>query len=101
MALAAFLSEQVMMLSLAGIPLTLGFIGKFLLITLGVSAQLWWLTGAVVLGSAIGLYYYLRVTVSLFLSPSQKFPRHIPHHWVPHCRRYGGANLHAVSAVLW
>ncbi|GFN46659.1 NADH-quinone oxidoreductase subunit NuoN [Candidatus Regiella insecticola] len=71
----------VMMLSLAGIPLTLGFIGKFLLITLGVSAQLGWLTGAVVLGSAIGLYYYLRVTVSLFLSPSQKFPRHIPHHW--------------------
>ncbi|EIS03204.1 NADH-quinone oxidoreductase subunit N, partial [Yersinia pestis PY-46] len=59
----------VMMLSLAGIPMTLGFIGKFFVVAMGVSANLWWLTGAVVLGSAIGLYYYLRVTVSLFLSP--------------------------------
>ncbi|EIQ89069.1 NADH-quinone oxidoreductase subunit N, partial [Yersinia pestis PY-03] len=57
----------VMMLSLAGIPMTLGFIGKFFVVAMGVSANLWWLTGAVVLGSAIGLYYYLRVTVSLFL----------------------------------
>ncbi|KAH8269094.1 hypothetical protein KR044_008349, partial [Drosophila immigrans] len=57
----------VMMLSLAGIPMTLGFIGKFFVIAMGVSAHLWWLTGAVVVGSAIGLYYYLRVTVSLFL----------------------------------
>lgn len=47
----------VMMLSLAGIPMTLGFIGKFFVVAMGVSANLWWLTGAVVLGSAIGLYY--------------------------------------------
>ncbi|EIR30536.1 NADH-quinone oxidoreductase subunit NuoN, partial [Yersinia pestis] len=44
----------VMMLSLAGIPMTLGFIGKFFVVAMGVSANLWWLTGAVVLGSAIG-----------------------------------------------
>ncbi|AWK13265.1 NADH-quinone oxidoreductase subunit NuoN [Candidatus Fukatsuia symbiotica] len=71
----------VMMLSLAGIPLTLGFIGKFFIIILGVSAHLWWLTGAVVLGSAIGLYYYLRVTVSLFLSPPQELQRDTVHNW--------------------
>ncbi|EIR63836.1 NADH-quinone oxidoreductase subunit NuoN, partial [Yersinia pestis] len=65
----------VMMLSLAGIPMTLGFIGKFFVVAMGVSANLWWLTGAVVLGSAIGLYYYLRVTVSLFLSPQQSLVR--------------------------
>ncbi|EIS40436.1 NADH-quinone oxidoreductase subunit N, partial [Yersinia pestis PY-91] len=38
----------VMMLSLAGIPMTLGFIGKFFVVAMGVSANLWWLTGAVV-----------------------------------------------------
>ncbi|EIR00832.1 NADH-quinone oxidoreductase subunit NuoN, partial [Yersinia pestis] len=37
----------VMMLSLAGIPMTLGFIGKFFVVAMGVSANLWWLTGAV------------------------------------------------------
>ncbi|AJJ70927.1 proton-translocating NADH-quinone oxidoreductase, chain N family protein [Yersinia pseudotuberculosis] len=68
----------VMMLSLAGIPMTLGFIGKFFVVAMGVSANLWWLTGAVVLGSAIGLYYYLRVTVSLFLSPPQSLVRDTP-----------------------
>lgn len=55
------------MLSLAGIPSTLGFIGKFYVLAIGVNSELWWLTAAVVIGSAIGLYYYLRVTVSLFL----------------------------------
>lgn len=63
-----------MMLSLAGIPSTLGFIGKFYVLASGVNAGQWWLTGAVVAGSAIGLYYYLRVTVSLFLSaPGEHF----------------------------
>lgn len=71
----------VMMLSLAGIPMTLGFIGKFYVLAVGVSAQLWWLTAAVVIGSAIGLYYYLRVAVSLYLSAPQQFNRDVPHNW--------------------
>src|SRR5690606_34258368 len=49
----------VMMLSLAGIPLTAGFIGKFYVIAAGVQSQLWWLLGALILGSAIGVFYYL------------------------------------------
>ncbi|MGQ0454161.1 proton-conducting transporter transmembrane domain-containing protein, partial [Bacillus sp. SS-TM] len=40
----------VMMLSLAGIPMTLGFIGKFYVLAVGVQAHLWWLVGAVVVG---------------------------------------------------
>ncbi|TCW00314.1 NADH-quinone oxidoreductase subunit NuoN [Biostraticola tofi] len=71
----------VMMLSLAGIPMTLGFIGKFYIMALGVQAHLWWLTGAVVLGSAIGLYYYLRVMVSLYLSPPESLRRDTPSNW--------------------
>ena len=54
------------MLSLAGIPLTAGFIGKFLVLTAGVGSTLWTLVILLVANSAIGLYYYLRVTVILF-----------------------------------
>jgi len=71
----------VMMLSLAGIPMTLGFIGKFYILAVGVQAHLWWLTAAVVLGSAIGLYYYLRVAVSLYLSAPQQLNRDAPSDW--------------------
>lgn len=63
----------VMMLSLAGIPTTAGFIGKFYVVALGVDAGLWWLMGALVVGSAIGLYYYLRVVVALYMpAPGQR-----------------------------
>lgn len=58
-----------MLLSLAGIPLTVGFVGKFYLFTAGVSATLWWLLAALVVGSAIGLYYYLRWIQMIFSDP--------------------------------
>jgi NADH-quinone oxidoreductase subunit N len=51
----------VMLLSLAGIPLTAGFVGKLAVIGVGVQAAQWWLVGGIVLASAIGIYYYLRV----------------------------------------
>lgn len=49
------------LLSLAGIPLTAGFIGKLYIFTAGIDAAQWVLLGALVLGSAIGIYYYLRI----------------------------------------
>lgn len=58
---------SLMMLSLAGIPMTLGFIGKFYVLAVAMQGSLWWLSAAVVVGSAIGLYYYLRVAISVFL----------------------------------
>ncbi|OAT35792.1 NADH-ubiquinone oxidoreductase subunit N [Proteus myxofaciens ATCC 19692] len=58
---------SLMMLSLAGVPITLGFIGKLYVVIAGIDAQLWWLTGTVVLGSAIGLFYYLRAAAVVFL----------------------------------
>ncbi|MBA4285822.1 MAG: NADH-quinone oxidoreductase subunit NuoN [Xanthomonadaceae bacterium] len=57
----------VCMLSLAGIPMTAGFIGKFYAITAGVEKRQWLLLGAVVFGSAVGLYYYLRAMVQMYL----------------------------------
>ena len=55
-----------MLLSLAGIPLTVGFIGKFYLFNVATQGLLWVLLAALILGSAIGLYYYLRLIVALF-----------------------------------
>lgn len=55
----------VSLLSLAGIPLTVGFIGKFYVFAAGVDAGLWWLVAAVILGSGLGLYYYLRVVLAM------------------------------------
>lgn len=57
------------LLSLAGIPLTVGFIGRFSLVLLGVTAELWWLVGAIVVGSAFGLYFYLRLVINLYIRP--------------------------------
>lgn len=54
-----------MLLSLAGIPLTIGFIGKFYIFAAGVQGKLWLLLAAVVLGSALGLYYYLRLLLTM------------------------------------
>ena len=53
-------------LSLAGMPITIGFIGKFYLLTLAIKVSAWWLVAAMLVGSAIGLYYYLRVIFTLF-----------------------------------
>jgi NADH-quinone oxidoreductase subunit N len=61
------------LLSLAGIPLTAGFIGKFYVFAAGVDAALWLLVGTVVVGSGIGLYYYLRV-VLVMLKPAGAEP---------------------------
>ncbi len=56
----------VAMLSLAGIPLTAGFIGKFMVLVTGVQKQLWIPVIVLVLTSVFGLYYYLRVISLLF-----------------------------------
>jgi len=56
----------VAILSLAGIPLTAGFIGKFYLLNVAVQAQQWWLIAALIVGSGIGLFYYLRILFTLF-----------------------------------
>ena len=61
----------VAMFSLAGIPLTVGFIGKFYVALAGVASSLWLLVIVLVVSSAIGLYYYLRVIVAMFSRPSE------------------------------
>ena len=58
-----------LLLSLAGIPLTIGFIGKFYLTLVAVNAQLWWLLAALIIGSVMGLFYYLRVILVIIDQP--------------------------------
>lgn len=71
----------VMMLSLAGIPLTAGFIGKFMLIMSTVTTAHWFYAAMIIIGSGIGLYYYLRVIITLYQSPLEKTTVDAPHHW--------------------
>jgi NADH-quinone oxidoreductase subunit N len=54
------------LLSLAGIPLTAGFIGKFYVAASGVNESLWLLVFSLVINSAIGIYYYLRVVTAFY-----------------------------------
>jgi NADH-quinone oxidoreductase subunit N len=56
----------IMLLSLAGIPLTAGFIGKFYVIAAGVNSDRWILVVMLVLNSAIGLYYYIKLIAAMF-----------------------------------
>jgi len=84
-------------LSLAGIPLTAGFIGKFYVIALGVADARWWLVGGVIAGSAIGLYYYLRVMVTLYLPEPGMRRRDVPNDWGS---RLGGMTLIALAVII-
>lgn len=87
-----------MMLSLAGIPVTAGFIGKFYIVAAGVSAQLWVLLGLVVAGSAVGLYYYLRVMVTMYLPAAGMTSYDAPQNWG---ERAGGIVLVGVTLLMF
>jgi NADH-quinone oxidoreductase subunit N len=54
------------LISLAGIPLTAGFLGKVFVLLAGIQSALWPLVILLVLTSAIGLVYYLRIVVTMY-----------------------------------
>jgi NADH-quinone oxidoreductase subunit N len=64
------------MLALAGIPGTVGFIGKFQLIHALVSGAYTWLAIVLVVGSMISLGYYLRVVATMWMrgAPAPETP---------------------------
>jgi NADH-quinone oxidoreductase subunit N len=55
-----------MLLSLAGIPVTAGFLGKFYIVAAGAAAARWALIVVLVVASSIGLFYYLRIVVAMY-----------------------------------
>src|SRR5690606_4834448 len=60
----------VTLLSLAGIPLTAGFIGKFYLIASGIGTNQWLLVVLLAVNSIIGLFYDIRIVAVMF-EPSE------------------------------
>jgi len=57
------------MFSLAGIPPTAGFIGKFNIFSNAISAGFIWLAIIGVINSVISVYYYLRVIITMYMKP--------------------------------
>ncbi|WP_367873123.1 NADH-quinone oxidoreductase subunit N [Luteolibacter sp. Populi] len=55
------LGLTVIMAALAGVPLTAGFIGKFLVFYLAAQAGLWWGIVLAAIGAAAGFYYYFKI----------------------------------------
>jgi NADH-quinone oxidoreductase subunit N len=64
-ALAA--ARAIFMLSLTGVPPTLGFVGKFYLFRAAIQGQFYLLAVIGVLTSLISAYYYLRVVVTMYM----------------------------------
>jgi len=58
-------------LSLAGIPLTAGFLGKFYVLSAGVHSSLWFLVIMLIINSSIGLFYYLRIIRVMYHGPEE------------------------------
>jgi NADH-quinone oxidoreductase subunit N len=54
------------LLSLAGIPLTMGFIGKFYILSQATIAHAWWLIATLIVASGISLAYYLPMIFKIF-----------------------------------
>jgi NADH-quinone oxidoreductase subunit N len=61
----------VFLLSLAGIPPTAGFIGKYYLFTAAMKAGYAWLAVLAVLASAVSLFYYFRIAAAMFFSEGE------------------------------
>lgn len=58
---------SVFLLSLAGVPPTVGFFGKFFIFSAAIKQGLFWLAIWGVISSAIGVYYYLRPIVYMYM----------------------------------
>jgi len=73
------LALTVLLASLAGVPLTAGFLGKFFVFSLAVDAHLWMGVGVAFIAAAAGFYYYLNVVRAMWwASPGDLQPVCLP-----------------------
>lgn len=86
-----------MLLSLAGIPLTAGFLGKFYIVAAGAAVGAWALLLVLVVTSVIGLFYYLRIVMVLYQQPAGSDRNHQP---VPRRAPAATLALAALTVVL-
>jgi NADH-quinone oxidoreductase subunit N len=59
------------MFALAGIPPTAGFVGKFYIFSAAVQAGYIWLAIIGVMNSLVSVFYYLRITVLMYMKPAE------------------------------
>jgi len=59
------------LISLAGIPPSIGLVGKIFLAAAGVQSSLWLLLIVLVVASVIGVFYYMRVVITMFRRPEE------------------------------
>ena len=95
------------MLSLAGFPATVGFIGKFYLIDASVAGDYAWLGVVIVVGSVISLAYYLRVVALMWLGTYEVSLPDLPHRrvrpvagWSPEADARAQPEVTAVAVVF-
>jgi NADH-quinone oxidoreductase subunit N len=68
-ALAAIMA--IFMFALAGVPPTAGFVGKFYVFSAAIKAGYIWLAIIGVMNSLVSVYYYLRITVLMYMKPAE------------------------------
>jgi len=84
------------LLSLIGIPLTGGFLGKLFIFRAALHAHLIGLTVVAVINSALAAFYYLRVIVYLYMrTPDREIETPLP------SGSFAAAMAACVTAVLW
>lgn len=74
------LSLTVLMLSLAGVPPTIGFFGKFYVFSAAIEQDMYWLVFWGVISSVISVYYYLRPVVMMYMSDDKPAELLSTHH---------------------
>ncbi|MGH9327336.1 MAG: NADH-quinone oxidoreductase subunit N [Terriglobia bacterium] len=91
-----------MLLSLAGIPVTAGFVAKFYVISAGASAAIWLPVLVLIVTSVFGLFYYLRVLLAMYsgLAHGEEPPEVQPSSMVPALSVSGGIVLAVLTLLL-
>lgn len=68
----------IFLLSLAGIPPTGGFIGKFFVFGAAVQNQMWVLAAIAAVNSVVAAFYYLNIVRYMFFTPAEESAERIP-----------------------
>jgi NADH-quinone oxidoreductase subunit N len=65
----------IFVLSLAGIPLTIGFMGKLNIFMTGIETEQFWLVGLAILAAFISMFYYFKIIASMYFYDTQEEPK--------------------------
>jgi len=69
---------SIFMLSLAGFPSTIGFLGKFYIFTAAIESKQFLLAGVGILMAFISVYYYFKLIAMMYFYDSQEAQHRFP-----------------------